>query len=533
MARTAATERAAVAASRCKAADDKKSDNVVEKKMSKSEKHLCDVTERKMSKGEMSLRNNGKPMPVYNNDDTSDSGCNWNSDDASSDDDYVPEVDDYYDDPQFSDDDDVSDMEDEDVGVSNPETIDQYGDTTVSVSRGNVPTNTSTVSRRTRQPHNCFKVTVQTTSTDSPVVRHNVNPQARFAALHRHLKTDWVVVDNLDVPNMQSSCKWVYVSNISDPMIKKVPLPKTRLKTFMHKCCPTSVSAVLQAKVCASVCSLQCSHHTTLASVLQKRIAAHKQTSGCKVVEHVTRALKQCNLGYVKSTESERPKRLSYSIEGRKVCSRFWAFMYGVSEDRMKVIRGMVRDNHVLARNGNEGRNRTTPQYDICYSFWDNFFQIACSQPNNELLLFPVNMSLRFIYKENFQPWYDKQMLLFAERHAWAEDDIPWIPSETTFIRARWNQAFNMVTARPRHYHALCDTCRSLRERQIKGFLDGAHKQKWKVTNTYTYLHFVLLFLVQCAVYMYICVYTCIIFNICIRRCGSSYMNRKNYVGGG
>lgn len=142
----------------------------------------------------------------------------------------------------------------------------------------------------------------------------------------------------------------------------------------------------------------------------------------------------------------------------------------------MKKVRMMVKTGTSISLHGNTGQYRDRPQYIAAYSFWGVFFEQNCAQPNDEKLLFPVNESLQHIYDTYFKKWHEKQLFTLQRDNDIPVDELPWIPSFTTFVRARWDPDFESVTVRPRHYHSICKLCADLRKRKLQGFFDDDHK---------------------------------------------------------
>jgi hypothetical protein len=122
------------------------------------------------------------------------------------------------------------------------------------------------------------------------------------------------------------------------------------------------------------------------------------------------------------------------------------------------------------------GTNNKAKSFQDCFQFWYIFFDDHCQRPNNEIRLFPVNYSFKFIYEYFFAKWHEKLMLAKLT----LQTEQAWLPSFSTFLNARYDPSFKDVTKRPRHYHALCKKCDSLRSRRLKGFVNDVHRQVWE-----------------------------------------------------
>jgi hypothetical protein len=183
---------------------------------------------------------------------------------------------------------------------------------------------------------------------------------------------------------------------------------------------------------------------------------------------------------------NDTKKSIVYKINNKPVCSVFWAAAYGVSEDKMKGVRSMLRNGSSLKVHGNAGKKgnarhgQRQSQYNLCYSFWHNFFDENCQRPNDDLRLFPVNNSQRFIYDTYFMSWIQKQI---PDVDGYSDDEDLYyfkIPSFSCFKSARWDKDFRDVTSRAKHYHCLCETCDKLKARRLKGFANSDHQATWQ-----------------------------------------------------
>jgi hypothetical protein len=320
-----------------------------------------------------------------------------------------------------------------------------------------------------RRPHK--RVRLQQPSSGGSVK----SAKARAMALHTYNDKEWTVEKGAG-----DNVKVTYKLNSS---IKQVVMKQKRVATFKQKCDVVIIQRQLaSASCCGPTCTLQCSLHTTLAEVIKSRTTIYSLDTVSAQIERIVALLQVDNTAAVNVPAEKRPKNLTYTYNGRKVCNRFWAAAHGASEDRMKNVRGMVRAGTRIFVHGHEGKTKVCPQYVLAYAFWSNFFDMNCQQPNDDLRLFPVNESYRFIYNQFFQPWFRKQVHRLQETKKCTFDNLPWCPSETTLIRARWDEDFK-VTPRAKHYHAQCQTCNALKIRRIKGFMNDDHEQLWKIEN--------------------------------------------------
>ena len=140
-------------------------------------------------------------------------------------------------------------------------------------------------------------------------------------------------------------------------------------------------------------------------------------------------------------------------------------------------------------------------QRQICYNFWHHFFDVNCQRPTQYVRLFPTNRSFRFIWEFYFASWFkklyplpepcehcsniddditltDATECIECGRCFTEEEDQVFMPSLTTFQRARRHPDFKDVVDRAKHYHARCH-CARLMARRLKGFLNNQQLTAW------------------------------------------------------
>jgi hypothetical protein len=325
-----------------------------------------------------------------------------------------------------------------------------------------------------RRPHK--PVPTPTVQSFPTTVVGTKSSRARTMAAHDYDDSVW------NVETCTNDRTLVRVSHNAVASIKDLVIPRKRLATFKQKCDLQKVNTkLLSCSACGPTCKLQCHYSASVAEVLNTRRDIYSITTLSAQIQTLVATLRANNPNVTEPAPNERRKNLQYLYNGRKVCGRFWAFVHGVSEDRMKKVRTMVRNGSTRYVHGNEGLLLERPQYTSAYAFWHNFFEENCQQPNDDLRLFPVNESFRNIYIQYFTPWYCKQMYQKKLQTGCSNDELPWKPSESTFIRARWDEDFKNVSRRARHYHVQCRKCNELKVRRMKGFINDEHFATWQV----------------------------------------------------
>lgn len=292
---------------------------------------------------------------------------------------------------------------------------------------------------------------------------------------------------------------YVKVSHATNSMVRDVTVSNNRLGKFKSKLDVENLLQMMGASSsCVSGCRRQCCGQFTLAEIIQCRLGCFQTaTTEQKVTEHLVRQLLDCDPSNRQLAAASRrsaadsdsesnptPMPIKYAIGGKGTCHVFWAKAYGVSEDKMKKVRAMVRHGSTVAQHGNSSKSYTGTQSGICYAFWHNFFEQNCQRPNDELRLFPVNNSQKFIYDSYFLKWFEKQQQARLERIDQSESEIEdshrRIPCFSLFKKVRWHPDFKDVKKRARHYHCQCKTCDALNTRRLRGFVNDEHRVVWQ-----------------------------------------------------
>ena len=292
-------------------------------------------------------------------------------------------------------------------------------------------------------------------------------------ALQRANESDWKTVP--------SSTGYVLASHNrhKQQSLQNLSIPLNRLAKFQQKVNLETLKEKVIGCVTACVigCRKGCSNNFSIDEVLQCRLSCFTSaTTEQAVTEHLVSRLRQQN----PSITVNPNQNIAYHINGKPTCSVFWAAAYGASEDKMKGVRNMLRHNSSIKVHGNAGtKKQGCTQYGRCYSFWHHFFDTNCQRPNDELRLFPVNNSLKYIYENYFIPWLTK-VVDKEDEESDSESANLRIPSFAYFKKARWDKDFAKVTRRAKHYHCLCKTCDALQTRRLRGFSNKDQEASWR-----------------------------------------------------
>jgi len=157
-------------------------------------------------------------------------------------------------------------------------------------------------------------------------------------------------------------------------------------------------------------------------------------------------------------------------IHGGKVCRKYYAVVHSVSEKKiknaMKAAKEGARPSKKRKDKGQAPRAKV--KYDTAYCFWHTFFAYMSQRPNEEVRLFPVNLSYKAIFADFFEPWFTRQKCGPEAR-----------PSFTTFKSARFHDDFKDVKSRRTHTHARCQECYELAALRLSRFKTGKDEEEF------------------------------------------------------
>lgn len=154
---------------------------------------------------------------------------------------------------------------------------------------------------------------------------------------------------------------------------------------------------------------------------------------------------------------------LPYSSAPRTpVCSTMWLRVLGLSRHTLRLVaqqQGLRKHHH-----GNQGRKYHTKAEVslICNAFWSWFYGVYCQRPNENLRLWPSNLTLKWIYDTQFCPFMQRQY----------PDSI--VPCTRTFEQCASDpEDFVDVMRRKKHHHLRCFTCALLSAKLLKALREG------------------------------------------------------------
>jgi hypothetical protein len=163
-------------------------------------------------------------------------------------------------------------------------------------------------------------------------------------------------------------------------------------------------------------------------------------------------------------------QQFKWVIDRQEVCDDYFRIVFGVSKDKLKGVRALLRGKGTIAAK-RVSPERPRIKYNQCKAFWRSFFK-NCQRPNDHTRLFPVNESYPSIYEDYFEPWFAK---LFP---VGTEDGIPclgWL------LTARHDEEFDDVKNRPKHHHCRCQECANLQARRLKAFNSTYEQEQYEL----------------------------------------------------
>lgn len=155
------------------------------------------------------------------------------------------------------------------------------------------------------------------------------------------------------------------------------------------------------------------------------------------------------------------------------MCDQFYGKAYGVCRQVAQEAKNLSNlPEGAVAVDGRVDRvpvERGSPKFKHAYDFWFIFFEVNCQKPNSETRLWPVDKSIRQIYREYFVA-YLKALKVPTEHWCCLE----W------FRQARKEPEFKDVKRRKEHWHCKCHKCSVLKKQMLNCFKDGLSLTEYK-----------------------------------------------------
>ena len=249
---------------------------------------------------------------------------------------------------------------------------------------------------------------------------------------------------------------------------------------------PQTYDVLLVPSATQCSCPRACSKsHLTAGAVINLRRSIWESDEPTQV--NIARLMRSQNLallnvaGHIPSSAS-----LTYNIDGRQVCGRFWMTVMGISDHTMRRSRIMAKHGRFIVGHAGTGMTRlqhgdgspTAEASDAlkCHAYWYQYFEIFCQKPNDEVRLFPTAETFQSLYITNFLP--------YATRLGWKK-----IPSVELFGRvASKHPDFGDVKRKKNHTHCRCVECSDCKALLAAGFRNGAEleavQHRWKLHQT-------------------------------------------------
>ena len=163
-----------------------------------------------------------------------------------------------------------------------------------------------------------------------------------------------------------------------------------------------------------------------------------------------------------------------------RVCRRYFCKVYGIGANKAKKCLTLAQQGSKwcsrMPRRTNSNGNPDGPppqrQGLAAHAFWTLFFS-SCQKPNDEVRLFPSDKTYNVIYKEYFEPWFQR----LVRRGNYSREDKP---SLSTLKRVRrTHEDFKDVKKLKKHWHGRCRICDHLGKQLLKSFTDGVTEREY------------------------------------------------------
>jgi len=147
-------------------------------------------------------------------------------------------------------------------------------------------------------------------------------------------------------------------------------------------------------------------------------------------------------------------------VNHEKVCRGYYAKLHEVSPGKvMKANRLAHMGDTALGGRSSSLTPKEAKQSVHATCFWTAWFDEFCQRPNDDIRLFPINQTMKEIYKVHFEPWWAHQGHLPSEK-----------PAYSTWHHARYLPQFEDVQRRAKHFHCRCTVCATLQTQSLNAF---------------------------------------------------------------
>ena len=174
---------------------------------------------------------------------------------------------------------------------------------------------------------------------------------------------------------------------------------------------PTAIGRqVFLPKSCSAHCKHQCWTNFTVNEILTHRGRHVTCATEGEINETIARHLSVFNTR-PGGAPGDAPK-FQYVVNGKHVCADFYAVAEGISVNKLKEIRSMVKEGSVHYIHGNKGMVSEERQrrHTQGVAFWNWFCLFYCQRPATveDILLFPLAWPYDEIYEAMYLPWHAK-----------------------------------------------------------------------------------------------------------------------------
>ena len=161
------------------------------------------------------------------------------------------------------------------------------------------------------------------------------------------------------------------------------------------------------------------------------------------------------------------------------MCRQYYAALHGVAANVVKKAVSLARSNAHAPKERAPIIAPEQPKYQRAYAFWAIFFENHCQRPNDTDRIFPSEKTFEQIESQYFKPWFKRAYA--REIQGMSPEALEgYMPSFTTWKRARYDANFKDVKAAKKHTHGRCQTCAELKELLLESFVCGKAEREYQ-----------------------------------------------------
>jgi hypothetical protein len=226
---------------------------------------------------------------------------------------------------------------------------------------------------------------------------------------------------------------------------KSYCVPRSRAKKTMLLMDSDNIADVGNPTQCGCVCTRECCDRMTRMEIVSLRKTVAALPNEVAVTEYLLKNIRRDG---------------GLFVNHERVCRGYYAKLHEVSQGKvMKANRLANMGDTALSGRSSSLSPREAKQSVHATCFWTAWFDEFCQRPNDDIRLFPINQTMKEIYKVHFEPWWAHQGHPRSEK-----------PAYSTWHHARYLPQFEDVQRRAKHFHCRCTVCATLQTQSLNAF---------------------------------------------------------------